>query len=136
MMRTFERLGALLFLVPSLSLSAGSATSLAAQQGAPAVRRLSLDSAVALAGPASEVVGIAQAGVQRAHGAQLQARSVFYPQLSANASYTRTLKSQYAGAFGSSTDTTSSGPDFSKLPFGQANTYVFGVQGQWTLFNG
>lgn len=127
MMRNLERLGALLLIV--------TATPLAAQQGG-AVRRLSLDSAVALAEPASETVGIAEAGVQRAHGAQLQARSIFFPQLSANASYTRTLKSQYAGAFGSSTDTTSSGPDFSKLPFGQANTYVFGLQGQWTLFNG
>lgn len=126
-MRHFERLGALLLLL--------SATPLAAQQRGT-VRRLSLDAAVALAEPASETVGIAEAGVQRAHGAQLQARSIFFPQLSANASYTRTLKSQFDGAFGSSTDTASSGPDFSKLPFGQANTYVFGLQGQWTLFNG
>jgi outer membrane protein len=125
MTRHIERLGALLLLV--------SATPLAAQQAGP-VRRLSLDAAVTLAEPASEVVGIAQAGVQRARGGQAQARSIFFPQLSANASYTRTLKSQFEGAFGS--DTSSSGPDFSNLPFGQANTYVFGLQGQWTLFNG
>ena len=124
MMRTIERLGALILLV--------SAAPLAAQQ--PAVRKLSLDAAVSLAEPASEVVGIAQAGVQRARGAQAQARSIFFPQLQASASYTRTLKSQFEGAFGS--DTSSSGPDFSNLPFGQANTYVFGLQGQWTLFNG
>jgi hypothetical protein len=73
--------------------------------------------------------------VQRARGGQAQARSTFLPQLSANASYTRTLKSQFEGAFGAP-DTSASGPDFSNLPFGQANTYVFGLQGQWTLFNG
>jgi outer membrane protein TolC len=136
MNRLFERLGALLLVVTSLSLGAGAATTLSAQQPARAVRSLSLDSAIALAGPASETVGIAQAGVQRARGAQAQARSVFLPQLAANATYTRTLKSQFAGAFGNSTDTTSSGPDFSKLPFGQANSYALGLQGQWTLFNG
>lgn len=136
MTRPFERFGALFLLVPSLALSAGSATSLSAQQPAPVVRILSLDSAVALAGPASETVGIAAAGVERAHGAQTQARSIFLPQLAASATYSRTLKSQYAGVFGKSTDTTSSGPDFSKLPFGQANTYILGLQGQWTLFNG
>ncbi len=128
MNRTLWRFGVLLIFA--------AATPLQAQQPAPAVRQLSLDAAVALAEPASEVVGIAAAGVHRARGAQSQARSVFLPQLSANASYTRTLKSQFEGAFGSSTDTASSGPDFSKLPFGQANTYVFGLQGQWTLFNG
>ena len=128
MIRNYSRLGALVLYAAAAPLSA--------QQPAATVRHLSLDAAVALAGPASEVVGIAQAGVQRARGAQAQARSVFLPQLSANASYTRTLQSQFEGAFSSGSDTSSSGPDFSDLPFGQANTYVFGVQGQWTLFNG
>lgn len=123
------------FVLPSVLLLLLSATPLAAQQRGT-VRRLSLDAAVALAGPASETIGIAEAGVRRAHGAQLQARSIFFPQFTANASYTRTLKSQFDGAFGSSSDTSTSGPDFSKLPFGQANTYVFGLQGQWILFNG
>ena len=128
MNRSFWCFGAVLTLV--------AAAPLLAQQSIPAPRRLSLDAAVALAEPASEVVGIAEAGVQRARGAQAQARSSFFPQVSANASYTRTLQSQFEGAFGSGSDTSSSGPDFSNLPFGQANTYVFGVQGQWTLFNG
>lgn len=127
-MRTITRLGALLLLCTT--------TPLQAQGPAPVVRRLTLDSATTLAEPASEAVGIAQAGVRRAEGARAQARSIFFPQLSANASYTRTLKSQFDGAFGSSSDTSSSGPDFSNLPFGQANTWVLGLQGQWTLFNG
>lgn len=128
-MRSISRLGALLLLLSTTRLSAQI------QAPAPALRTLSLDSAIALAGPASEVVGIAQAGVDRARGAQAQARSIFLPQLSANATYTRTLKSQFAGVFGPP-DTSSSGPDLSKLPFGQANTYAVGLQGQWTLFNG
>lgn len=133
---TFRRLGALC--LPSLVLGACAVASapLSAQAPAPVVRRLTLDSATALAEPASETVGLAQAGVRRAEGARAQARSIFYPQLSANASYTRTLKSQFEGAFGGGSDTSSSGPDFSNLPFGQANTYVLGLQGQWTLFNG
>ena len=136
MTRLLERFGALLVVVPALSLGAGLASPLAAQRPAPVVRTLSLDSAAALAGPASEAVGIAQAGVDRARGAQTQARSVFLPQLTANATYTRTLESQFAGVFGGSKDTSSSGPDFSNLPFGQANAYAVGLQGQWTLFNG
>ncbi|HWA40282.1 MAG TPA: TolC family protein, partial [Gemmatimonadales bacterium] len=125
-MRSITRLGALLLLL--------SATRLSAQT--PVIRRLSLDSATALAEPASETVGLARAGVRRAEGARAQARSIFYPQLTASASYTRTLKSQFEGAFGGDSDTSSSGPDFSNLPFGQANSYVLGLQGQWTLFNG
>jgi outer membrane protein TolC len=125
-MRSISRFGALFLLL--------SATRLSAQ--APVIRRLTLDSATALAEPASEAVGLARAGVRRAEGARAQARSVFYPQLSANASYTRTLKSQFEGAFGGGSDTSSSGTDFSNLPFGQANSYVLGLQGQWTLFNG
>ena len=132
MTRHLERFGALLLVVAGF----GALTPLSAQQPAPVVRTLTLDSAVALAGPASETVGIAEAGVQRARGAQAQARSVFLPQLSANATYTRTLKSQFAGIFGGGSDTSSSGPNFSNLPFGQANAYAVGLQGQWTLFNG
>ena len=102
MNRSFWCFGAVLTLVATAPLSA--------QQSIPAPRRLSLDAAVALAEPASEVVGIAEAGVQRARGAQAQARSSLFPQVSANASYTRTLQSQFEGAFGSGSDTSSSGP--------------------------
>jgi outer membrane protein TolC len=105
-----------------------AASPVAAQQHpVPQVRVLSLDSAVALAEPASEVVGIAKAGVSRAQGARSQSQAVFWPQITGNASYTRTLQSQFEGAFGS--DTSVAGPDFSALPFGQANAWVVGVQG-------
>jgi outer membrane protein len=120
---------------PALLVGLLATSPLAAQQlPAPQVRVLSLDSAVVLAEPASEVVGIAKAGVSRAQGAQSQSQAVFWPQISGNASYTRTLQSQFEGAFGS--DTSVAGPDFSALPFGQANAWVVGVQGSWVLFNG
>jgi outer membrane protein len=68
---------------------------------------LSLDDAVKMAESQSEAVSIARAGVQRTQGQQMQARSQYFPQISGTASYTRTLKSQYSGAFGGgSTDTT------------------------------
>jgi outer membrane protein len=121
---------------PALLVGLLATSPLAAQQlPVPQVRVLSLDSAVVLAEPASEVVGIAKAGVSRAQGAQSQSQSVFWPQLSGSASYTRALQSQFEGAFGPDTGS-GGGPDFSNLPFGQANTWVVGVQGQWTLFNG
>jgi len=68
---------------------------------------LSLDDAVNMAEGQSEAVSIARAGVQRTAGQLLQARSQYFPQISGTGSYTRTLKSQYSGSFGSgTTDTT------------------------------
>jgi outer membrane protein len=67
---------------------------------------LTLEQVLALAEPRSESVQIAQAGIRRADGAQVQARSGRYPQLSAAASYDRALASEFEGVF----DTNSSGP--------------------------
>lgn len=68
---------------------------------------LSLDDAVKMAESQSEAVSIARAGVKRAEGQHLQARSQYFPQIFGTGSYARTLKSQYSGAFGGgSTDTT------------------------------
>ena len=75
-------------------------------------RALSLDEAIQLATPASEAIGIARAGVERARGQQAQARSELFPQLTGSASYTRTLRSQFSAlvneddSTGTSTDTT------------------------------
>jgi outer membrane protein TolC len=65
--------------------------SLLAQQG----RQLSLDEALRLAESQSEAIRIAQAGVHRARGVQLQARSQYLPQVGASFTYTRTLASQF-----------------------------------------
>jgi outer membrane protein len=61
------------------------------QQG----RQISLDEALRLAESQSEAVRIAQAGVHRARGLQVQARSQYLPQVGASLTYTRTLASQF-----------------------------------------
>ncbi len=77
----------------------------AAQTGAVT---LSLDDAVKMAEGQSEAVSVARAGIQRAHGQQLQARSQLLPQIYGSGSYTRTLKSEFSGSgIGSTPDTTS-----------------------------
>ncbi len=43
----------------------------------------------------AEAVRIAQAGVHRARGLQMQARSQYLPQVGASLTYTRTLASQF-----------------------------------------
>ena len=75
----------------------------AAQTGTVAI---SLDDAVRMAEGQSEAVRIARAGIQRASGQQLQARSQLLPQIYGSGSYTRTLKSQYSGSGIGSADTT------------------------------
>jgi len=66
---------------------------------------ISLDEAVRTAERQSKVLRIAQNAVTRAKGGQYQARSQLLPQLGVSANYTRTLKSQFSGLFGSSSDT-------------------------------
>jgi outer membrane protein TolC len=58
-------------------------------------RQLSLDDALKLAESQSEAIRIAQAGVLRARGQQLQARSAYLPQVGLSAAYTRALASQF-----------------------------------------
>jgi outer membrane protein TolC len=66
------------------------------------IRGLSLDEAIRLAESQSEALTIARAGVLRARGQHLQARSQQLPQLSASGSYARTLKSQFEAFAGPS----------------------------------
>lgn len=67
---------------------------------------LSLDDAVRRAESQSEAVQIARAGVRRAEGQRMQARSQLLPQIYGSAGYTRTLRSQYSGLSGPAPDTT------------------------------
>ena len=60
-------------------------------------RSISLEDAIALADRTSESIEIARAAVARASGQQLVARSQFLPQLNLQASYARTLASQFEG---------------------------------------
>ena len=94
-----ESSAALLVLVFGSSPAAAQApVTRPAQTGTVA---LSLDDAVRMAESESEPVRIARAGVQRADGQKMQARSQYLPQLYGSAGYTRTLKSQYSGFAGS-----------------------------------
>jgi outer membrane protein TolC len=60
---------------------------------------LTLEQVLSLAEPRSEAVAIAQAGLRRAEGEQIRARSSGLPQLSASASYDRALASEFDGVF-------------------------------------
>jgi outer membrane protein len=90
---------------------------------------LTLEQVLALAEARSEAVGIAQVAVTRTEGDAVRARSAERPQLSAAASYDRSLANEFQGVFdnidfGDGSDT-GSGDDggFEDLPFGRANTW-------------
>src|SRR5262245_18693906 len=95
-----------------LPLRALAALAVAAICGAPLTahaqqaRTLSLEEALRLAADQSEAIRMAQAGVLRAQGQQMQARSQYLPQLNASLNYTRTLKSQFEALRGSGTQPT------------------------------
>src|SRR4026209_2933158 len=102
-----------------------TATPVGAQQpdSVPA-GQLTLEQVLALAEARSEAIGISRAGVQRAEGEQVRARSGMYPQLSASASYDRALASEFSGVFDNvdfGNGTSNSG--FEDLPFGRSNTW-------------
>ena len=82
----------------------GAAPGLGQAPGAP--RPLTLEEALQLALPGSEVVGLARSAVNRAHGEQLKTRSELFPQLTGSASYSRLIKSQFSSL--ARTDTSAS----------------------------
>ena len=98
---------------------------------------LTLEQVLALAENRSETIAISRAGVQRAEGEQVRARSGLLPQLSAAASYDRALASEFEGIFdsqdfGSGTD----GSEFEDLPFGRANTWRISVSLSQNVYSG
>ncbi|HEX2224267.1 MAG TPA: TolC family protein [Thermoanaerobaculia bacterium] len=103
---------------------------------------LSLDDALRIAVGESENILVAEAGVMRAMGSESIARSQLFPQVSATASYTRTLRSQFSGIdFGGSPAAPGEpgAPDdggLSDLPFGQENQYSLGLSVSQLLFDG
>ena len=109
------RLGAIALAAALTVLSPGG---IAAAQTQPvtrgAMRPLSLDEALRLAETQSEQVQIARAGVKRASGQLLQARSGYLPQVNGSVGYVRTLKSQFQGLSAPVPDT-STGPVFSSV---------------------
>lgn len=79
-----------------LALAVTALAALPALAPAQGSRPLSLEDALRLSQAQSEALRIAQAGVLRARGQQLQARSQYLPQLSGQLGYTRTLATQFS----------------------------------------
>jgi outer membrane protein TolC len=75
-------------------------------QPAPGARPLTLDEALRLAEDASESVQIARAGMTRARGEVLRARSERLPQLNGSLNYSRALASEFQSLGGGGSDTT------------------------------
>src|SRR5207253_546140 len=63
---------------------------------------LTLEQVLEIAATRSESIGIAQAGIRRAAGDEVRARSELFPQLSASAGYDRALASEFSGLFDNS----------------------------------
>jgi len=82
-----------------LALVLGPPSSPAA--GQQPARVLTLEEALELAESRSEQMAIAQAGVDRAAGAETRARSDLFPQLSGSVAYDRALASEFSGLFDS-----------------------------------
>jgi outer membrane protein len=142
-----------------LVLVAGMALGIASSAGAQAPaapKPLSLSDAVGAALNQNPAIAMAEAGATRARGQVIQARSEFLPQLFGTASYTRTLKSQYAALTSlpgknefqlctvraDSTTTPAqicptqfSGNIFSSVGIGALNAYNLGLSFSQTLFN-
>jgi outer membrane protein TolC len=91
--RTIAFVASLTFALPLLT----GFGSLAAQEAAG--RTLTLEDALQMAEARSEQMAIARAGVDRAAGEQIRARSDLFPQLSAAVSYDRALASEFSRIF-------------------------------------
>jgi outer membrane protein TolC len=85
-------------------------------------RPLSLDEAMKIAERQSENLQIARAGVDRARGQVMQAKSAYLPQLSGSVQYTRTLQSQFDVLKNSSAQP-KPGPDVPPAPARDTTTY-------------
>jgi outer membrane protein TolC len=116
----------------------GAAATVAHAQAPPIpAGPLTLEQVLELAEGRSETVELAQAGVRRAEGDVIRARSGLYPQLSASASYDRSLASEFEGVFdtgfgGGEDDDTG----FEDLPFGRENTWRATLSLSQNLYSG
>jgi outer membrane protein TolC len=87
---------------------------------------MTLEQVLQLAEARSEAIAIARAGVQRAEGDQVRARSGLFPQLSVSASYDRALASEFSDVFGS--DTAPPCPPFALNPSAGLDTRVAEIE--------
>ncbi len=132
-----------------LSLCGAPVGAVAQQVATPAgtPMPLSLAEAVRLGERESESVRIARAGVDRAHGQGLQARSQLYPQVTGSASYQHALQLQFeeiakrvpstdttSGSGGNSTNSFA-GSALARV-FASPNTMVLGIAASQTIYSG
>jgi outer membrane protein len=104
---------------------------------------LTLEQVLAIAESRSESVAIAQVGVSRTEGDAVRARAGERPQLSATASYDRSLANEFQGVFdnidfgnGSGDGSSSDGGNLADLPFGRANTWRASLSFSQNLYSG
>jgi outer membrane protein TolC len=99
-------LGGLLLSSPGVAAQQPTEAPAGAPVDTAAGQPVTLEDALRLAEESSEQVTISQAAVMRAQGAQLQARSAWFPQLTASAGYTRTLATEFSSVTSAPVDTT------------------------------
>lgn len=110
---------------------------------------LSLEEALLLARDRSEQIDAAEAGVDRARGQILQARSGFFPDVLGSVAYTRTFASEFddiGAAFEGAEPPVGEGPDgapveedgapIGDLPFGRENAWNIGLTVSQILYAG
>jgi outer membrane protein TolC len=137
--------------VLALAVSSLMPRNLAAQAQAPAQPQpqpaaslpagpLTLEQVLAVAESRSETVAIAEVALERNAGDQVRAKAALYPQLSASATYDRSLANEFQGVFdnidigGDGGDSGSGG--FEDLPFGRANTWRASLSFSQNLYSG
>lgn len=105
--------------------------------------QLSLDDALDRAGEQNEELRVAIAGLRRAEANEQIANSGFWPQISASATYSKTLISQYESAakdVGDQPADTSGGPDLGSLlgnlPFGREDVWTLGLNASQAIYMG
>jgi outer membrane protein TolC len=129
-------------------LLTGAAVAQAPQAASVPSGPLTLEQVLAIAEARSEAVGIAQVAVTRTEGDAVRARAGELPQLSAAASYDRSLANEFEGVFdnidfgggsGDGSGGDGSGGDgggFEDLPFGRANTWRASLSFSQNLYSG
>src|SRR5688572_3422100 len=129
-----------LLAVAGILLVSAAAAPSEAQVQVPAVPvgPLTLEQVLEFAEARSEAIALAEAGVRRAEGEQTRARSGLYPQLSASASYDRSLASEFEGVFDNQDLPGAEDGDsgFEDLPFGRANTWRVSLAFTQSLYTG
>jgi len=125
----------------ALAVMAGGVRAQSPQTPAVPSGPLTLEQVLTLAEARSESVGIAQVAVTRTEGDAVRARAAERPQLSAAASYDRSLANEFQGVFdnvdfGNGSNDGSSSNSFKDLPFGRANTWRATLSFSQNLYSG